>query len=105
MSDQGKPEHPAPWRWVPGSSSRKDPLAANWLADANGVILVSPDVDEEIEIASPVVSELIRLAPEMEALLRRAVDLLDTLGGGGSPVAIESAALLAAIDAARKATP
>jgi len=63
-------DHPAPWRWDPSRDSLRDVSVADWLRDGDGKIILAPNTMEEIAIASPIVRELIRLAPEMEALLR-----------------------------------
>lgn len=104
MSDKRKPDHPPPWRWDYKPSARV-PWA---LVDADnmsmGVVAVMPDADA----IPPDVRELIRLAPTMEALLRKCE--WDT--GGECPACgdagrvhgsdCELASVLAALDAARK---
>ncbi len=57
MSDQYKPQHPAPWRWAADTDDLLD-SAGGVLAGGNAVT------------PSPLAREMIRLAPEMEALLR-----------------------------------
>lgn len=97
-------EHPAPWQWH--GDDREGWILRDGAKDESdpaGRLLVW-EAQEAMWTAGPGVRELIRLAPELEALLRRAVELLGALGASGSPVAIESAALLATLDAARKAT-
>jgi len=68
-------DHPAPWIWNwrqdPGDAQ---PQPAGWVTDANGSIVLSG-----AEPASPLARELIRLAPQMEALLRNP-DLWDGTG-------------------------
>jgi len=103
MSDESKAaEHPAPWRWVPRSLAG-DP---GELVDASGDQVVRVEADE-VRFASPVVRELIRLAPEMEQALRGLRDLHGT--GGEYATALREridsriALIIAALDAARKA--
>lgn len=59
------PEHPAPWRWGADGD--------DWLRAANGEIVISAG-DGDTWPASPRVGELVRAAPEMEALLREETD-------------------------------
>jgi hypothetical protein len=86
MSAAGKPEHPAPWAW------RYSPSGAGWeLRDSNGGIIIgSESLDGKHWVVtgagvSDPVRELIRVAPDMEAALRKmewSVTLPDTEGGG-----------------------
>lgn len=77
MSDESKPEHPAPWRWIEDATKTVQGEVA--LVDANGAIVVEAvncnGYDDGsiavVSCESPVARELIRLAPEMEALLRK----------------------------------
>ena len=78
-------EHPAPWRWGPGrigsyiGGKSVDFPGTNVLYDANdervlwgaGKTGQPSDVWATLETASPRVRELLRAAPEMEALLRK----------------------------------
>lgn len=59
-------DHPPPWRWRDGMLGGQD------LVDANGGIVM----DDRALPLSPRVHELVRAAPEMEALLRKALDLV-----------------------------
>ena len=81
MSDK----HPAPWRWTPikaeyemiGFKKGDEIPGQFFLVDARGEDVIfgcDCDADREfryVEVDDPVVRELIRLAPEMEALLRK----------------------------------
>ncbi len=111
-SNKTRDAHPAPWRW--------DDYG---LLDANGKRIVyeqgaiGPD-DGGVAVETPAVAELIRLAPEMEALLRQVQyggdyyhdcpwcqctgshDMTTTLNHGPCPLGT----LLDALDAARAAT-
>ncbi len=120
-------KHPPPWRWEPSASDPNNTAVASWLVDADGQVLVSSNTDEDVALLSPVVRELIRIAPEMEAAIRGvewSVTLPDTAGGSGCCPECESRAgygpanpgdphaedcsigtVLAALDAARRATP
>ncbi len=119
MPERGKEEHetsgdansyPSPWRWGDDPGIR--------LLDSNGKNVVSCDgfavwghgysyVPSYGSAPPPVVRELIRIAPEMEALLRRALVDLKTLdlaeGGACGPAysRCDVEALLSALDAAR----
>jgi hypothetical protein len=108
MSDASKPEHPAPWRWKEKGSV---------------VGLLAANETEPLFTASG--RELIRLAPELEALLRKlewSSDFGTLTGpccpdcGARRPIGVDGrtvkhkpqcgiAAILAALDAARKETP
>jgi hypothetical protein len=138
MSDQDK--HPAPWKWLPVKATSElvsyqpgDPIEGLfYLYDATGTP-VGPDCDcnrefRYVEARDNVARELIRLAPEMEAALRKVEcsgTLPDTVGGGsccpdcegeqpwtkdnryGAVVHADGCSIgdiLAALDAARKAT-
>lgn len=79
MSDDNKPEHPAPWRWAkPDYPTEERAANALELLDANDNIVLSSQGDDWswVEVDSPVARELIRLAPEMEALLRELRDAI-----------------------------
>jgi hypothetical protein len=69
MSDK----HPAPWQWAMTTDSGG--IRKPWrLEDANGREVISGEFDFDdpnVRLASPLAGELIRLAPEMEAALRR----------------------------------
>lgn len=67
MSDQDKPEHPAPWRWV-------DEGNLSWrLEDASGEKVAGATNTGELEMPDLGLRELIRLAPELEQALRESV--------------------------------
>jgi len=89
------PAHPAPWVWQRESQADYPMESYEGLADRGGNWIVE-GWQEKVWIASPVVRELIRLAPEMERLLREheCAQFPDR----------EAAALLAELDAARKAS-
>ena len=61
----GGGDHPPPWEWL----GRPDEETA--LLDGAGYSILSPSNDGGISLRSPYVRELVRAAPEMEALLRR----------------------------------
>lgn len=74
-------EHPAPWRWVDADYATAFDTTPDEklvrLVDANAVPLLAPAAGIStrwIECPSPLARELIRLAPEMEALLRKRGD-------------------------------
>jgi len=99
VSDQGKPEHPAPWRWI-GEPPRGE---LTGLEDANGDALISgSDLPEAFYVDAPGVRELIRLAPDLEDALRYFVGMTDGMSSI-HPKAAKARELLAALDAARKA--
>lgn len=104
MSDQGKPEHPAPWRWheTRGINKLGASYVSRTLADRTG---------EPVDLWRPFFAELIRLAPEMAELLRRhggsagMCSECQAGSGAGGPhhhPGCRLAAILAALDAARK---
>ena len=108
-------EHSAPWRWRPDENGHTD----LHLVDANGDTITLGD--ETLDEAPPFTRELIRLAPEMEALLRSIEWKADTRWEGGCCPSCNGrrdvggpsghfadcklAALLAALDAARAVKP
>lgn len=97
------PEHPAPWRWV-------DEGNLSWrLEDAAGKAVAAACNTGELLVPDPMARELIRLAPEMEVLVR---DLYRTEEGCMDCGAFDKdpheddcriGPILAALDAARKA--
>lgn len=103
-------EHPAPWTWETWDGQ---------LHDATGCKVIDA-IDEDgrkarAYIRSPLARELIRLAPEMAALLR-ALEWTESDGlsvcpscghrdDNGHLGSCTLASLLAALDATRKATP
>lgn len=57
-------DHLPPWEW-------SEPFGREtMLSDANGEPVLTDGNDSTIVVASPYVRELVRAAPEMEALLR-----------------------------------
>lgn len=91
-------DHPAPWRWDEGPFSG--------VMDANDEVIVCANIYAGVDTATPLVRELIRLAPEMEVLLRLSVDRDDCLTCDGLSEHrsdCKLAALVATIDAARAA--
>ncbi len=104
--DEPKLEHPAPWGWAYVHE-------AVVLVDANGLSVFAVD-----PAPSPIVRELIALAPEMEALLRETEKALNLDGGHDCStckmstwqveavhwIGCARAALLDKLDAARKAS-
>lgn len=68
-------DHPPPWKW---EIRRDGQLGA--LLDANGDVVLTDDGtydDAWIGVESPRARELLRAAPEMEALLRDKPALMD----------------------------
>ncbi len=119
-SPEPKPEHPAPWEVLPDGSAPENACFSSGLVDADGERVLGPTNDQNLYFASPYVRELIRLAPELEALLRKmewifsADEEADECPScfAQSPLSdgrrehgdgCELAALLAKLDAARKA--
>jgi len=112
-----KPEHQAPWRWVDSSLDPHDDLSKDFLLDGSGGRILMANKDDAISIESPVARELIRVAPEMEALLRKHRQSGRHVDEPGAPCCPEChgfgecaedcawGAILAALEAARKATP
>lgn len=103
-----KPEHPAPWAWVPWIHGTH-PLFATAMVDAQGgsVLVVN---GEFAKIDSPLARELIRLAPEMEELLRGPLQTEECpwckalfWKGRECEADCPHAAILAKLDAARSA--
>lgn len=112
-------DHPPPWAWNPGGSGD------DWLRAANGEIVINAG-DGCTWPATPYVGELVRAAPEMASMLRKLEWVVDEdIGGPVCPVCCgtpkdhggvghlptfdngekpcQLAALLARLDAARKA--
>lgn len=111
MSDESKPEHPAPWRWIEDATKTVQGEVA--LVDANGAIVVEAvncnGYDDGsiavVSCESPLARELIRLAPEMAAFVERFVrdGNCNWCGGDGRHgSACTVGRVLAALDAARK---
>lgn len=90
-----------PWRWRDDRDSDYSPgTHVDFLMDANGYPVVWHESERSprgINFRSPRVRALTEAAPEMEALLRRLIDVVD-----GQPAIDESRELLARIDAAAK---
>ncbi len=120
MSDEPKPDRAVPWVVVPDTVSPNDARFADRLVDASGNRMVGPTNDESLAFASPYAREQVRLAPSMDGLLRELEWSGDRdestafcpccqqasfyrTGTHGEDCAL--AALLAKLDAARKATP
>ncbi len=106
-------KHPPPWRWAVTRDYRDAEVL--WrLEDSTGTEVVAKGFcGADIQVASPVVRELIRLAPEMEAMLR-SIEWCPSCSGRNrtSPDGTsfhfsecKLAAILSAIDAARKDAP
>lgn len=94
-------DHPAPWRWI-GSPPAGEVTA---LVDAAGDELISgSDLPGTFYVDDDGIRELIRLAPEMEQALRYFVGLVGDIRPVHPEVAM-AIRILAALDAARKATP
>jgi hypothetical protein len=68
-------DHPPPWRWGEPHGQETS------LWDANDGLVMADGNDSTIVVASPYVRELVRSAPEMEALLRKIERYLDPDAG------------------------
>ena len=95
MSDETK--HPPPWRWADSGE----------LVDANGAVLIGSEDAFPVKVASPDVRAVTEAAPEMEVLLRAFLARYDNYYSAASHAGVEvvgsTLALLAKIEAARKA--
>jgi len=100
-------KHPPPWTWEWEGGT--DDTAVR-LSDATGMnVLVPCEDDQPFLVCSQLAAELIRLAPELEAMLRAMTDEFRFEGDDETheervhPLVEEAEELLAALDAARKA--
>lgn len=103
MSDDAKPEHPAPWHWgeseVAILGENKGRQAVGLYADNHApVMTLATNTHSYLRFVSPYVRELIRAAPEMKRLLWESPQEIPP-GSWQEKVM----ALLAILDAARKA--
>ncbi len=100
-------DHPGPWTWNwRQDAGQPAPYPDGWVTDANG-----PTVLSAARPASTLAREMIRLAPEMEQALRDLKDVFDTAKASvargdwrTTDTERRVVSLLAALDAARKAT-
>lgn len=104
-SDKPPPAHPAPWSYITGHWGRER------LRDANGATVLRANGNTyTFDVVDEVTAELIRSAPEMETFLRaietnftNICPACDRTRGGGHEPGCAFEALIARLDAARKA--
>lgn len=110
-----KDEHPAPWRWVLDRRPSEVDDQEHSLDEQRAPLMLFDAADEQVidtdgadyawvVVTSPLARELIRLAPEMEQALRYFVGLMGDVRPA-HPECAKAIRVLAALDAARKATP